>query len=241
MTTTTAWFNISILFNFLFVCLSIIFIYKRGGIVFLYQKIDDFFNDNEYNSSVYYHHKKSQFELLPYSDKDIIFLGDSITDQGEWSELFNDNKIRNRGIGGDTVEGILNRIDQILESKPRKIFLMIGINDLASERKSLRNVLNLYKNMLIKIKSESPNTKVFIQSLLPVNNQKRYLYDNYHIIKFNSELKELSKEFDYEYIDVFSHLSNSDNELDNKYSLDGIHLNGQAYLIWKEVIRKYVD
>lgn len=239
---TNTLLNASILFNLLFVCLIIIFIYRRGGVGFIYQKMDNLLrNKFQYNASVYYHHKTSQFKLLKSSDTDIIFLGDSITDEGEWSELFNNKKIKNRGISGDTTEGISNRIDQILAAKPQKIFLMIGINDLREKHKPIENALKSYKTILVQIKTESPKTKVFIQSLLPVNNQKKYLYDNNLIIQFNLALQKLAKDFDCEYIDIFSHLADSDSQLDNKYTLDGIHLNGQAYLKWKEVIRKYIE
>jgi lysophospholipase L1-like esterase len=39
---------------------------------------------------------------------------------------------------------------------------------------------------------------------------------------------------------LYSHLADSQNQLDDRYTLDGVHLNGQAYLVWKEVIEKYV-
>jgi lysophospholipase L1-like esterase len=47
-------------------------------------------------------------------------LGDSITDEGEWTELLGFN-VKNRGISGDTIERILHRLDTILESKPKQI------------------------------------------------------------------------------------------------------------------------
>ncbi|WP_427160823.1 GDSL-type esterase/lipase family protein [Aliinostoc sp. HNIBRCY26] len=234
--------NISVLFNIFFMSLTAFFIYRRGGVVYIYQKMDELIhNRHKYNASVYYHHKTSQFEMLSHSNENIIFLGDSLTDEGEWLELLNNPKIINRGIGGDTIEGVLNRIDKILDLKPAKIFLMIGINDLASQHKSLTDVLIIYKVLLTKIQTESPHTKVIIQSLLPVNNEKGFLYDNSLIMQFNAELKELAKEFSYEYIDIFSQLSDNKNQLDKKYTLDGIHLNGQAYLKWKETIEKYME
>jgi lysophospholipase L1-like esterase len=53
-------------------------------------------------------------------------------------------------------------------------------------------------------------------------------------------LQELATEFNYQYIDVFSHLADSENQLDVKYTTDGVHLNGKAYLIWKQAVEKYV-
>ena len=56
----------------------------------------------------------------------------------------------------------------------------------------------------------------------------------------NLYLRELAKEFSLQYIDLFSHLSDSQNQLDERYTLDGLHLNGQAYLVWKQVIEQYI-
>ncbi|MEL6165669.1 MAG: G-D-S-L family lipolytic protein, partial [Cyanobacteria bacterium J06628_3] len=63
---------------------------------------------------------------------------------------------------------------------------------------------------------------------------------NQKVIKFNLKLQELAKEFDYKYIDIFSNLADLDNQLDANYTTDGVHLNGKAYLIWKEAVEKYV-
>ena len=56
-------------------------------------------------------------------------LGDSITAQGEWAELFPEEKILNLGLSGDTSAGLLNRLDDVVGRKPRVVLLMIGIND----------------------------------------------------------------------------------------------------------------
>jgi lysophospholipase L1-like esterase len=166
-------------------------------------------------------------------------LGDSITDEGEWTELLGLN-VKNRGISGDTTERILHRLDIILESKPKQVFLMIGINDLINDGKSVTATLPEYKKILREFQEKTPNTEVFMQSVLPVNNKYLYWQDNKNILKLNSGLKELAKEFNYEYIDIFSLLSDSENQLDTKYTVDGLHLNGQAYLVWKAVMEKYM-
>ncbi len=47
-------------------------------------------------------------------ETDIIFLGDSITLQGDFGEFFSDKRVPNRGIGNDTSEGVLNRLDEVV-------------------------------------------------------------------------------------------------------------------------------
>ena len=55
------------------------------------KKLDDRFGRH-------YHLKKSVFETMPNEKGEIIFLGNSITAGVEWAELFNNPKIKNRGI-----------------------------------------------------------------------------------------------------------------------------------------------
>lgn len=86
--------------------------------------------------STYYYQRASLFESLPVTSEDIIFIGNSITDGGEWHELFNNPHVKNRGISGDTTQGVFDRLDAIVNGQPAKIFLMIGINNVPQKRTS---------------------------------------------------------------------------------------------------------
>ena len=115
----------------------------------------------------HYYIKKDVFESMPNTEGEILFVGNSITAGGEWSELFNNPNVKNRGISGDVTEGVLFRLEEITDSKPSKIFLMIGVNDL-SLGISIDSILTNYETILTKILDETPSTKIFIQSILPV-------------------------------------------------------------------------
>ncbi len=240
---------ISISLNIIFFFVTFILTYKKGGISYLTKKIFNTFNNKQDTFNIYnppgYIHKKSQYEFLPKLSNCIIFLGDSITDEGEWSELLRSSNINsnvlNRGISGDTTDRILQRIDVIIETQPKQIFLMVGINDLAMMNKSVNKVVDKYKQILIKFKNVIPDTQVFIQSVLPVN-QNIYLYweDNQKIVNLNSKLTGLAAEFNYQYIDIHSYFIDAEKQLDAKYTADGLHLNGKAYLLWAEIIKQYL-
>jgi lysophospholipase L1-like esterase len=235
---------VSELLNILFIGSAILFIAKKGGVSYLLRKLALLQGSKSRITAMYdtpfYWDKKSHFETLPKSESEIIFLGDSLTDLCEWEELFKNNKIKNRGICGDTTEGILNRIDNIIEAKPQKLFILIGINDLNQGRK-VEDVLNTYRNILRTLQEQIPKTQVFIQSVLPVNNDKFPNNGvNERIIKVNTELKDLAKEFSFHYIDLFSCFLDSQNQLDAQYTSDGIHLNGKGYLIWQKIIENDV-
>lgn len=187
----------------------------------------------------YYYHRKEQFEMLPNTENEIIMLGNSITDQCEWHELFNNINIKNRGIGGDDTDGILERLDEVTESKPAKIFIMIGTNDLAYG-KSIEHVIENYKKIIERIQSSTPETKIYIQSVLPVDEAIHFTRPMKDIVSINSQLKEMAKENGLVYIDLFSLFNTNENRLNPDYSFDGLHLNGKGYEMWKKEIESYI-
>lgn len=193
--------------------------------------------------STFYHQRATLFDLLPVSSQDIVFLGNSITNGGEWHELFNDNRIKNRGISGDTSDGVYDRLNTIITGKPRKIFLMIGINDIA------RNVpVNIIRGnlerIILKIKEETPKTTLYLQSVLPVNPDFGMFSGHMKpdsIQYLNTQIEELSRKYSVTYIDLYSHFVESDTQkLSPEFTNDGLHLLGAGYLHWAKLIQTYI-
>lgn len=191
----------------------------------------------------YYYQKVSTFKVLPIKDKEIIFVGNSITDSGEWSDIFDDKNISNMGISGDISAGVLHRFQHILTRRPNKIFLMIGTNDLA------RNISpdSLLKNirMLAKFtKEKAPQTSLYIQSILPVSDFYKkfsgHSKNNMVIQKINTNLAQDANLYGFTYIDIHSKFIDKDGKLNNKYSNDGLHLTGDGYHLWKHSVFPYV-
>lgn len=193
--------------------------------------------------STYYHQRVSLFKSLPQTKGDIIFLGNSITDGSEWSELFDDKKIKNRGISGDITAGVIHRLAEIVKRKPAKIFLLIGTNDLArgiNTDSVVRNILRMAKY----IKQDCPSTKLFVQSILPVNNVfgkfGGHTSKKDSIIKVNNSLSSRAASSGYTFINLYPHFCNAQNRMDKKYSNDGLHLLGDGYLLWKHLVFPYI-
>ena len=183
------------------------------------------------------------YDHLPDTKNEIVFLGNSITDGAEWYELLGNKRIRNRGISADVTEGILLRLDAITKLKPAKIFIMIGVNDL-SRNMTVDEITANYRTILERIKTESPKTKVYVESVLPVNPATGMALNHTNktelIMELNGKLKELAAGFGYTYIDLFSIMADANNHLPRKYSIDGLHLTYEAYRVWTEAIRPYV-
>jgi len=200
--------------------------------------------ENEDSFYPYWHQRTSLFKALPNYTDEIVFLGDSITDGCNWSEMFQDKRIINRGINGDQTMGVLSRLDEVIESKPVKIFLMIGINDLADGKIKEEIVYNI-KQIVKIIHKESPDTQIFLQSLLPVNKDfghfKNHTNKTEQIIRINRALKNFSTTNDITYIDLYSLFVTKDNKLNPDHTNDGLHLTGSGYLLWKSAVSKYIS
>ncbi|HHB80000.1 MAG TPA: sialate O-acetylesterase [Saprospiraceae bacterium] len=188
-----------------------------------------------------YESRKSLFGELKTTREDIIWLGDSLTEKGEWSELFGDGRHKNRGISGDYAAGVLERLPVILRNQPKAIFLMIGTNDLLMGM-SPTNLLGYYRKVVEKILEESPDSELVIESVLPINDKEWVLpAKNKAIFMFNEKLQELAVEKHLVYVDLYGKFVDETGRLDKKYTHDGIHLNGAAYLVWKKTIDPLVE
>jgi lysophospholipase L1-like esterase len=190
----------------------------------------------------YYWHSKDMFDHLPDTRNEIVFLGNSITDGAEWFELLQNKRCRNRGISGDVTEGILLRLDGVTKLKPSAIFLLIGINDL-SRNISIDEITGRYREILRRIQTETPKTKVYVQSVMPVNpatgGNKRLEGKTDLIIELNGRLQILAEEFGLTYIDLFTPLAEN-NLLPRRYSIDGLHLSYDGYSVWTGILRQYI-
>src|SRR5688500_2665279 len=86
--------------------------------------------DSTYRPDIY-STRVDLFRSFEHSTKDIVFLGNSLTFWGEWAEFFRNEHIKNRGIPGDHTFGVLERLDEVINGKPAKVLILIGINDIA--------------------------------------------------------------------------------------------------------------
>lgn len=191
--------------------------------------------------TTYYEQRRTLFESLPDTRNEIVFVGNSITDGGEWTELFNRRNIKNRGISGDTTEGVLFRLPEVTGSGPAKVFLLIGINDLArgaSPDSVLSNIIRIAET----VKRQSPKTKIYVQSILPVNPD----FDKFtghcsktgEIMAVNRNLETWCDRLGVYYVDLFTRFTNpTDYYLNSAYTNDGLHLTGAGYLTWARLIK----
>lgn len=160
-------------------------------------------------------------------------LGDSLTYEGNWSQLLHRDDIINEGINGDTTYGMLYRLDAMNLLHVKTVCIMAGINDLASGENA-DDIFDRYE-MIIEY-FRNLNIHVIIESTLYVS-QDMYEYEffNSKVAKLNAHLQNFATEHSLQFLDINSHLSDN-SILNTRYTVDGVHLNSAAYEVWGEVL-----
>lgn len=242
---------ISICFNIMFFAVGVKFILYRGGMKYLKLVVGNVVKHRKIISGTKASvNRVKGFDNYKTTDEDIVFFGDSITHLGEWNEYFPRMSCRNRGNGGDKTYHILNRIDQIIKGNPKKIFLLVGINDLIGQVKKDEIIAN-YERILNRFTSEIPNTKVYAESILPMNtviaddvyvrNYKTVITaTNTDIEEVNTKIEELCRKYNVTYVDAYSKLINQEGQMPEGYTVDGVHLYQEGYLALADILKEYV-
>ncbi len=188
-----------------------------------------------------YEHRVQHFSKLPERLGSIVFLGDSQVEQAEWHEIFGDNPmVLNRGISGDYTAGVLDRMSEILRHKPQKIFLLVGVNDLFFG-KTIAEIETDYRAIVQRTRAESPETELYLLSLLPVNNEVRNIgVENSAIQAINERIRQIAKDFALQYLDLNIPFTDADGNLAAKFTDDGLHINGLGYVLMKNELSSLV-
>lgn len=194
----------------------------------------------------HYYKRVLQFENEPaITSEDIVMVGNSLTEGGgDWAERLKMKSIRNRGIIGDKAMGVIDRLHQILPGKPKKLFLLIGINDVSHDL-TADSVVALVTKVVDKIRTESPETKLYLQSLLPINESvctyKTMIGKTELIPEINKKLKAIAKKRDVSFINLFPLFTkNRTPILRKELTRDGLHLTEEGYRIWSKKLKKFL-
>ncbi|MBQ0049564.1 MAG: exo-alpha-sialidase [Bacteroidales bacterium] len=182
-------------------------------------------------------HRYDSWKVMDLPENAIVFAGNSITDMHNWTEAFaNDPRVVNRGNSGGYSYEVLDNVETWVRFKPAKVFIKIGTNDLGTNYTEQSIAKNIQRTVDI-IRRESPNTEIYLQSILPAKNQ------NYKtpatIAATNLLIKAIAdKDEKVTYVDLNSKLTGITSG--QPYSLDNLHLEAYGYKVWCDAIQEYV-
>jgi lysophospholipase L1-like esterase len=188
-----------------------------------------------------YSYRIFQFKNEPLKSGEIVFIGNSLTEQGgDWSVKFGIGGIRNRGIAGDVSDGVLLRLGEIIYYKPKSVFLLIGVNDIFNLQAgggipSTDYIGNNILKIAQEIQKGSPSTRIYVQTILPSSAELKQ-----NIQKVNELIVRNGQTGIYTTIDLHSQFINNQGLMRQDLTTDGLHLNTQGYLIWTNYIDSLV-
>jgi lysophospholipase L1-like esterase len=188
-------------------------------------------------TKAHYPARIAEFKTNPLSMKDIVFLGDSITEKGEnWGTRLHAEHVKNRGISGDVTDGVLARMNELYHFKPNALFILIGINDLLGAKIPADHVADNIIKIADLMHRESPSTKIYVQTILPTNHNEAVA-----AIHTVNRILLAKKDASYNLIDLHSHFSDKTDHIKPEYTVDGVHLSEAGYSVWIAQVQKYVD
>jgi lysophospholipase L1-like esterase len=175
----------------------------------------------------------------------IVLLGDSITQRFPVKEMFPGMQVINRGIGGDKIGGgqyygLIDRLDvSVYDLKPRKLFILIGINDILFAQTTRKNMKRHYYNLLATLKKNCTNCSIYVQTVLPVSG--KFAKFNPDVLKFNKIVKQAAEKSGFTCIDIHPDFMNEKGELRAEFTNDGLHLTPAGYAQWKKILMPYMS
>jgi lysophospholipase L1-like esterase len=183
----------------------------------------------------------AKFEAEPVIPGRVIFLGNSITQGGDWAKLTGDSTVVNRGIGADLTFGLRTRLDDVTRRKPSKLFVLIGINDISKDIPDAV-IAAEYRALVDSVRAQSPETKIFVQSILPLNPSVKNFPQHYdkqaRVVAVNQLLRQMARATHVTYIDLWPVFVDRQNHLDASLTGDGLHLNQLGYERWVAFLKR---
>lgn len=172
--------------------------------------------------------RRSIFDVLT-DQRDVVFLGDSVTELAPWSEMFPGTSLANRGIGGERFANMLTRLDDVMELQPQAVFLMGGAND------ALKDDLQATMTALRRIVETLAQSEidVYLQTTIEPRGALRPF-----VHRLNTEIRKFAAEEHVTLIDTSSLWDDDGVRLD--YSFDGVHLNGRGMAAWRAILAPYI-
>lgn len=183
----------------------------------------------------------AQFAKEPVVTGKVIFLGNSITEMGNWKKATGDTTVINRGIGGDITYGVLKRLKDITDRKPSKLFILLGINDIGKDIPDAV-IADNYLKIVNEVHSKCPETRIYVESVLPLNPTIKNFPQHYdkeeHVLAVNKLLKANAAIGNYTFVDIFHLFVDADGRLKSELTYEGLHVKPAAYDIWVAYLKK---
>ncbi len=165
-----------------------------------------------------------------------LFMGDSLIEFFNWQKRFPDREVFNYGIAGETAEGLLARLPNIINrvKSPDLVMIMTGINNVAMEDYGF---LFTYEKIITRLREAYGQAIICMTSLLPVD--LFFLGDA--IPRINRRLKEIAENNNILYLDLYPlFIDENSQAITSCFEADGVHLSADGYETWARALENTV-
>jgi hypothetical protein len=168
-----------------------------------------------------------------------LFIGDSFT--SGLKDYAKPNAYFIEEVGMTLAKG-LQRLPELDDVVPSRIFILLGINDLGHGYSS-EEFVEQYRQMTNALKERYPRTTIYLQAIAPVTASRSFedpTHSNEKINQFNEALKEFSKDDRMHFLNPWTAFQ-EDGALRSSESSDGLHLEYTGYTIWLEQLKLLIE
>ncbi len=168
----------------------------------------------------------------------ILFIGHSLIEFFDWQKRFPFHNPINLGVAGETVEGLLSRLEHVKKAHTSAdlIVLMTGLNNIAMDD---LDFFGSYTKIIQTLSNAYPKARIAVNSILPTHIEE---IDNRSILCANETIKTIARETGAELIDAYSLFIDKKGDPAKEYFLsDGVHLSDKGYEIWSGAIEKIIS
>lgn len=163
------------------------------------------------------------------TDANVVFIGDSRIQLPQWQDMFPNASVANRGIGSDTLDGLLRRVDHLGIRNPDVIVLEMGVNDVL-QKQSLEGSTIEADKILTSLKAQAGRVVV-----LEIIDCAVGPCDRGQVLLLNMHMRALAEKHGAQYVSLNTRLAGPDG-LRPEYSHDGLHLNAEGYKVLVSIL-----
>lgn len=154
-----------------------------------------------------------------------VVMGDSISEGfAEFDVLNTSSVISKIGVELDELD---EQVDQLVKVNPQVVFLTFGANDILATEGDENAYIEQYKALIKDIQKKLPETKIFINSIFPVQKwrvEEEPLFEE--IEEYNEALRAMCDKMQIAYVDNTKLVTGS------YYEEDGMHFKSDFYPVW---------
>jgi len=193
-----------------------------------------------------YRDADAQVEPPAATEKRVVFMGDSITDNWghKYGKFFPDKPYINRGISGQTTPQMLIRFrPDVIALKPTVVVILAGTNDIAGNTgPTTQEAIDNNLASMVEL-AKANGIRVVLASLLPVCDYIRPQTAHRppeQIVALNDWMKDYASKNGLVYLDYYSAMLDDKKMLKQELTYDGLHPNNAGYEVMGPLAEKAI-